>query len=422
MKKQVAHQRQGDLISHPEEIIYRSCYASVNLDEMLQSAGERSAIRKLPPAQLFFSVKELDEGQLPRLLPHITEAQWAAVLDLDLWTRDEMSPERFFAWQQHILFCEDPVARKLLRATDLEAWAFSLKKSIQVFERQENDEFRSEALALGQFETPDGHFIIGLPHNAEKGRLCQQLLLRLYQLDPRIAIQLINSCRFQTSIELEEEAYQNRRRRIEDLGFQDYFEALEIYTPRKPTEKLPEKKDRPLSVRSVPAKLPRKKEGDPLLLFRALAAIKTEEDTKLLIEELFYICNKLFSADRVPPGEPTQVKNGILKTLSCLNLGLDSWSQGDLGKAVEGISNHYLLSFFQIGFGHLTELRLEAKRKATAKEPIPGSFHEAALDSMSLDFPALAEQFEGKISTRFFQTGDDLSWGRDLIRKLGTEG
>ena len=421
MKKQVSSQTQVNLITHPEELIYRSCYASANLSEMLQNAETRSRIRKLPPAQLFFSVKELDQHQIAELLPHITEAQWSAILDLDLWTKDEMSPERFVAWQQHILFSEDAVARKLLRASDLEAWAFTLKKRIQIFEREENDEFSDEALEVGQYETPDGQFMIALPRNAEKARLYQQLLQRLYRLEPVIAIQLIDACRFQTSIDLQEEAYQNRRRRMEDLGFQDYFEAIEIYSARGRDERLPKKQDGPLELGPFPATLPQKKEEGPMLLFRALAALNSEENTRHLIEELFFVCNKLLSADRVAPDQSAQVKNGILKTISCLNLGLESWSQGDLGRAVEGISNHYLLSFFQIGFGHLSELREQAKRKAEKKEPIPGSFHEAALEAMTLDFPTLAEQFGGRISTRFFQTEEDLDWGRNLIDKLSVE-
>jgi hypothetical protein len=385
---------------------------------MLESAEKRSKIRNLPPAQLFFSVKELDERQVVELLPHVTEFQWAAILDLDLWSRDEMSPERFFAWQKHILSSEDAVARKLIRAADLEAWAFALKKHIQVFERGEDNEFSEEALAFGQYETPDGQFMIALPRNAEKARLYQQLLQRLYKLQPAVAIQLIDSCRFQTSTELQEEAYQSRRRRIEDLGFQDYFDAIEIYSPLEKDGELPAKRDRPPELRSLPAKLPGTREGGPLLFFQALAALGSEEDTQLLIEELSYVCNKLLSADRVSPDDSAQVKNAILKTLSCLNLGLDTWSRSDLAKAVEGISNHYLISFFQIGFGQLRQLRQLAKQKAEAEEPIPGSFRETALESMSLSFPTLAEQIEGKIRTRHFQTEEDLTWGRDLIEEL----
>ena len=243
--------KQAKLVSQPEEIVYRSCYASVDLNELLRSAETRSTIRTLPPAQLFFSLKEMDESQMLELLPHITEEQWTTVLDLDLWDRDEISLDRFLAWQRHIVRSEDPVARKITRATDFEVWALGFKAGIEIFAREEDGEFSEEARAVGQYETPDGHFLISLPRNPEKARLYQQLLQRLYELDPDFARGLLSACRFQTSIELEEEAYQNRRRRIEDLGFQDYFEAIEIYTPRSVEEVLPEKKPlRPACVGS----------------------------------------------------------------------------------------------------------------------------------------------------------------------------
>jgi hypothetical protein len=173
---------------------------------------------------------------------------------------------------------------------------------------------------------------------------------------------------------------------------------------------------------ALPAHFARKRVSGPLILFQALAAVGKEEQTQKLIEELFYVCNKLLSADRISPDEPSQVKKSILKAINCLNLGLDCWSGGDLGRAVEGISKHYLLSFFQIGFGRLTELKEEARRRCETQEPIPGSFLEAVLEALTLQFPELAEQFEGKIRTRFFQTEEDLGWGRKLIEQLSAKG
>ena len=422
VSKRLSSHGMGDLTNRPEELVYRSCFAPVDLDEMLQSADRRSAIRKLPPAQLYFSLKELDDDQVVKLLPHITEEQWATILDLDLWTKDELNTDRFLSWERHILSSEDAVARKLLRATDLEAWVLALKRGIQVFARGEDNEFDEEATTSAQYETPDGNYRIALPRNAEKARLYQQLLRRVYELDSKVAAGILESFRFQTATELEEEAYQNRRRRIEDLGFQDYYDAIEIYTCRDSLESLPKKKPQDLlELSTVPAKLPHRQEDGPLLLFHAFTAVSNERDVQLLVEELFYVCNKLLSADRISPDEPGQVKQGILKAISCLNLGLDNWAEGSVSKAVEGILNHYLLSFFQIGYGRLTELQIRAKSRSAESPPDPGSFLEAALDAMSEQFPKFTEQSEGRIRDRFFQTEKDLSWGAKLIDQLNPD-
>jgi hypothetical protein len=411
--------KRGDLVHRPEELVYRSCYASVDLKQLLESAETRSSIRKLPPAQLFFSLKELDETQLVHLLPHITEEQWATVLDLDLWTKDELNPDRFIAWQKYILVSEDPVARKIIRATDFEAWALSLKAGVRIFARQEDGEFSEEAIAVGRYETPDGNFFISLPRNPEKARVYQQLVQRLYQLDSDFARGLLDSCRYQTSMELREEAYQNRRRRIEDLGFQDYFDAIEIYTARSASESIPEKKHCQVEAQRLPSRLKQDQTEGPMLLFRSLASIQNQQETETLVEELFFVCNKLLSADRISPDASEQLKIGILKAISSINLGLDCWSGGDLGKAADGISRHYLLSFFQIGYGKLVELRQAALHKLAEQEPIPGTFYEAAMESLTGQFPELAEQAGGKIGTRFFQTRKDLDWAQQLLHQLG---
>ena len=407
------------LVEKPEELVYRACYAPADLASLLESAETRSSIRKLPPAQLFFSLKELDESQIAELLPHITEAQWTTILDLDTWSKDELSSDRFLSWEKYILACDEAVARKLLRGTDPELWVFSLKRGIQVFPRDEDGEFGEEALSLGQYTTPDGNYMIVLPRNVEKARLYQQLLQKLYGLDPALATGLIESCRLLTSSELEEEAYQNRRRRIEDLGFQDYFDAIEIYTCRNPDEELPTKSSEDLrETSSIPARIPGEPEEGPLLVFQALASLAVKQEIQWLVEELFYVCNKLLSADRISPDQPDQIKRGLLKTISCLNLGLDAWSQGEIGRAVEGVRQHYLQSFFQIGYGRLIGLQEEAQQSANQFEPDPGSYLEAALEAMQQAFPELAEQTEGKISKRFFQTEEDLHWGRKLLEQL----
>ena len=72
----------------PEEMIYQSVYAPVDLGEMLSTADLRGRIRRLSVPHLFFGIKELEDQEILKLLPHITATQWTGILDLHLWTRD----------------------------------------------------------------------------------------------------------------------------------------------------------------------------------------------------------------------------------------------------------------------------------------------------------------------------------------------
>ena len=417
VKNNSLSQKHAELFRNPEELIYRTCYASSDLRELLGSAETRSSIRRLPTVQFFFSLKELSDEEIGQLLPHLTEEQWAGILDLDLWTKDQVHVGQFLKWAQFILQAEDAVAIKILRATDPALWRLVFNRDLSLFARTEEDEFEGES-EHSTFVTPDGMYLVELPEDAEKARLYHQLIIRMYQLDQTYVLHLFIQAGLATSIELEEKAYQERRRRVEDMGFQDYFDAMEIYAERSEGENLAEKRwvsERKESISVLPMRLTGE-EGGPLLMFQALAALSREEEIQDIVEELFFVCNKLLSADQVSPGDPTMIKEGIRKAISGINLGLEVWSEGELERAVVGIQRHYLVAFFQIGFGKLSLLR-RSGRALAGRAPL-GSFLEAAVEGFCCRFPVLSEQVKGKIHERYFDTRSDLEWARKIMEEV----
>jgi len=399
----------------PEEMIYQSVYAPVDLEEMLSSADLRGRIRRLSAPHLFFGIKELEDQKIMKLLPHITEQQWTGILDLHLWSRDEMSTGAFLEMERHITQAEDPVASKLLRGTDPELWELLFKRNVEIYGKIDEDQYEVEPPEGEWMETPNRDYLITLPHNPEEARLLRALIVRLYQLDAEYAAILIESCRARTAIEIEESAYQNRRRRVEDMGFQDYFEAASLYTRLPPGEPLPRKKPEGIrEVSTLPARLTERLE-DSLLLFEALARITEPQQSQTLVEELFFVCNKVISADSASPTDPAEIKTTIRKAITGINLGLDCWSEGNLAKAVEGLEHFYLQSFFQVGYSRLMELQQEARTVRKTSPPEPGSFPEAVLDQLLERYPLLTELVEDRIRSRFFQTRQDLDKAREFF-------
>ena len=409
------------ITENPEELIFRSCYAPFDVRDYLQSAETRSLIRKLPAAQLFFSIQELDEEEMALLLPQLTEEQWTTFLDLDLWDKDEVNTGALLHWTSFTLETDDPVARKLLRATDHELLQLLWRREIQVIPRVEEDEFEQEPpLDRDTFITPDNDYLIVLPEDPEKSRLIHSFIQRLYHLEAEYAQMCLANSQYVTSIELEETAFRNRCLRSEDNGFQDYFDALEIYTPRSPGSPLPEKDD---YSGEVPKDLPvpvAKKDESRFIFIEALASISRQEEIESLLQEMFFVCNKIISADRTFAGDPENIKNGISKALNGINLGLDIWSGGDLHKAADGILRHFLASFFQIGYGAL--LKVNRTAAATANQE-PGSYGEVVMEGLKSPYPLFTESEEddGKItfSTRYFQTAADIDQAMDLLGELG---
>ena len=393
-------------LRRPSQLIYRTCYAPVDLAGLLATAENRSQIRRLSVPQLYFGLKELGEHQIQAFLPHITEAQWQGVLDLDLWNRDRANAGKFLFWAAQIIQAENPVARKIVRGTDRQLLELWLKRRIRIEEIVDDD---PGPAPKGDFmETPDRSYLVQLPNNPDESRLARALLLKLYELGPEETRLWIQESRYRTSIELEETAYQNRKRRIEDMGFQDYFDALDVYTYLPPGTPLPEKtRDKLRAVGSLPSTVARMESG-PLLLFQAMAAFARPHELEPLMEELFFVCNKILSADRTSPNRTSRVKRAIRKALTGINLGLDVWSEGNLNRARDGLRRHYLQSFFHTGYSRLVELRDRA-RKIRAQDSLEaGSPLDDALVELSRNYPLLLVEIRGKRRRRFLKNIPDL--------------
>ena len=235
-------EREELLVRQIEELVFETLYSPVDLSALLETADGRGRIRRVSPAHLYYGLQKLEDSEITTLLPHITQEQWTGVLDLDLWSKDEMSTGAFLHLEGFIAGADDPVARKLIRAADSELWSLLFKRRLQIHQRIEEAEFEGAPEEGEWLETPDRAFRLILPEDPEESRLLRALVSRLFGLDPELATILLLEAQARTSVELEEEGYQNRKRRIERAGFQDYFESFEIYSVLSPDDPLPEKK------------------------------------------------------------------------------------------------------------------------------------------------------------------------------------
>ncbi|MBM3789247.1 MAG: hypothetical protein FJW35_02730, partial [Acidobacteria bacterium] len=385
----------------PSELIFRSCYAPADLADLLQTPDWKLRVRGLAPAQLFFGLQRLDDQELQVVLPYLSGEQWAGVLDMSLWRRDRVSVRRFLRWQERLLKAEPVVARRLLAASDQELLELAFARYLKIFECTSEDEFAGEPEpGEERLRTPDGGYLIVLPRSGRLASIMRSLVLKLYELDANWARLILASCQTRTPTELEETAYQARTRRNEDLGFQEYFEAREVYAPLSPSDRLPEKKWGDLEALTTLPVPVRAGTAGPWLWMQALSRVTDTAELRRILEELFFVCNKVLTADSASPADTRRVMRGIRKTISGINLGLDAWSGGEPGRAVTGMRRHYLQSFFQIGYGRLLRLQHEARRIRASEPGEPGSLREAVLEGLLRRYPLLTVQVRGRIRRR----------------------
>src|SRR5208337_3470980 len=85
-------------------------------------------IQELPELEVFLTVKEAGEKDCLDLITLTTPEQFQYLLDLDLWKRDQLDPEKVLHWMEILLESGEKKASQFIESTDIEFIALLLKK------------------------------------------------------------------------------------------------------------------------------------------------------------------------------------------------------------------------------------------------------------------------------------------------------
>ena len=222
---------------------------------------------------------------------HGTAEQVQGALDLAIWDRDQISTER---------------ADELL--------ALLLRQRARIYDLSlEEPPDEPEGIL---FDTPDRLFTLELLGDEQTQRTTQHLVENLYRADQFMMRRLLVGMRSEIDVELEETALRWRSGRMADLGFVDFYQALEVYRELDPAsvhlEPGPVASTRPPDESAADShlRLPvvmadRLAGATPFA--RAVAGLTSAAEVADLHFALVALCNRVLSADRVSPGDDSTV-------------------------------------------------------------------------------------------------------------------
>ena len=98
-------------------------FLSEHPDEMVQ---------QLPELEVFLIVKEVGEKDCFELISLTTPEQFQYLLDLDLWKRDQLDPEKILHWMEILLDSGEMKVAQFIHSTDPEFIPLLLKKFLRV--------------------------------------------------------------------------------------------------------------------------------------------------------------------------------------------------------------------------------------------------------------------------------------------------
>jgi hypothetical protein len=396
-------------------------------DALLAGPDPERAIRALPGDEFYYVIHEIGLNDAGDILALARAEQVQAALDFALWERDQILPERLGEWLEAIAEMPPETIGAWVKGLDVELVALLLRKTGRIYDLTQEE---PPDEAVGTFyPTPDGFFLLdvcgAVPDGAAadaqaageadgsepppSARAVIRILDGLYRADMNLARRILVGARAELDSELEELAYRWREGRMEDLGFADYYEALEIYRELDPASVrigetvAGEARVRPLGEREsvdaparAPAALVDRMSRGASPFSRAVQALTSPDEIAELHFALVALTNRVLAADRITPGDEKAVAASLERMLATLDLGVEFLARGDAAQEVAAVRTVTLTRLFRLGvslIGKVKRLATTLRRKgpfAPTARDLTEPDETAALEAVLRHRPAFA--------------------------------
>ena len=409
-------------IKNQLDIVLRA-HGKDRLHYLFLSEHPEQLVQQLPELEVFLTVKEVGEKDSVDLLSLTTAEQFQYILDLDLWKRDQLEPEKVLQWMEILIESGDKKATQFIQSTDPELIVLLLKRFLRVLTLEGEPVEVRDRLPLF---TLDQHYFIDFKGKGAR-EILQPFLEICYRVDEKGYRRLMDFLIVELESELEETGYRLRNGRLADYGFPDFEEALEIYSFVNPDSLTGER--RPSQIRDMEGTetksptfyLAFQNEGP--LLSSILSRINPHEQDRMS-QEITSLCNKAIVAEGLDLSNIAGMERAIRKVYHYLNLGLQYLSREEEGKAFELVQSLPMQRLFQCGVS--TTILLRRKAESILKGP----WFSGRQENLVLLDTSHFEKFEGILRKRpalyrdggyeDFKSLQDLKEAENFLEFVGT--
>lgn len=198
------------------------------IDAIQSLLEEGKSLAAVPMQPLYVAARSLDTSHMATLLPRLTPEQRVAFLDIDLWKRDDLDPERFNYWLEAYTGCEEEeIKHEFVRSSEFYLF-LKARFNVWTFDA-EDPEYPDHDY---YFLTDDGLLLFEYSEDFEQIHEVKQLIRELYaDMGVENAYTYLFKLVSDSYMDLQEREYSEKKERLRDFGFVDYYEALEYETP-----------------------------------------------------------------------------------------------------------------------------------------------------------------------------------------------
>ena len=366
-KRQVGHltlHRQGRKLSLQE---YNSLQPSERLDMIRKANGKQKydlllnavdaeqLAPQLHPQEIYLTVNEVGPEYAVELLMLADAGQITTLLDLDCWEGDNLSPALSLHWLSLILETGTEKVIQLAQEIEPELLVLFLKKHLTILRGLEayDDDDAENARRMES--------IYDIEYSSEEAqKIIAAFLLILAQEAQGTYLLLMEMVRSELTSVLEEEVFQERNKRLLDLGFVPRHEARSLYAFLDPESLITgDKIDFSVEAEGFQHPGALLAQAEP---HQFLAEILSNNSSYNLAAELCLLANRKMSADQTDMSSSGEVAKTLQSLYDTLNLALEYLAGRDLARAEKIFRTSYLSKLFQLGHSLLLKRQQRAQK------------------------------------------------------------
>ncbi|HEY6395697.1 MAG TPA: DUF6178 family protein [Candidatus Binataceae bacterium] len=337
-------------------------------DLILSAPEAERLVQSFSPETLFYTLKEIGSADAGDLLSLALPEQVKSLFDLDCWDKDRPNFDRMREWIDTMAESGRRRMADGLMELDLELMSLLLRRYIKV--HRMDDPAASPDAPSNRFVQFEENYLIEFKRHDPILPLITDFLEEAFERDYRYFSGLMEEIYWGVEAELEEEAYQFRRARLNDRGFPDFYEAQDVFAyidPRRFFEiraqyVKPSRADLLNDEEIVPPDMaPVSAFAETSLFNAALTAGFAAQGKRQIRSEMAMVTNQVLVAMAIDFGDPDAVRVAVEMTHHYLNLGLEYLAGGDLQNAIEHLRNTDLKLLFRLGMSLTLDLRKRAE-------------------------------------------------------------
>jgi len=335
--------------------------------EIFRASSPEEFVQQLPSQAIYLAVRGIGLESASEILSLISTEQYKTMLAFDLWSGDQFNEDHFWRWAQ-IIDQENgnEALSQFLEAVDPRILSLLTARHVRTQFFDEPTDLPPDA----GYYTPDrGSTWLKIElTDPDRLRLFGKLLALTFERDPEFFYRLLTETGYITPVELEDDAYGDRCRRVQDEGMPDPERSFHLNTPVTlvQLERLMEQDHQPNS--GTVAVLPLAfslSNISPLSGFLSELSVDHHEE---LESELALLANAGIVFYGVDISEPQELSALIERIRGAINIGLERLSRSSKISPRAVYDQFGIQKIYQLGLNELRDLQRLARRASPMTE------------------------------------------------------